>query len=195
MRVVGMISGTSMDGIDVAVADLELVDDTIHLRPLGATSQEYPAELRAALGDVLPPASTTAEEVCRLDTLVGQAFAEAAVAAVHEFGAGAVDLVVSHGQTIFHWVDAEGRARGGVQLGQPAWIAEATGAPVVADLRARDIAAGGHGAPLGQHARRTAPRRIGRDGRRPQPRRHRQHHGRRRRRSQHSPSTSARPTP
>ena len=148
MRVVGMISGTSMDGIDVAVADLELVDDTIHLRPLGATSQEYSAELRAALGDVLPPASTTAEEICRLDTLVGQAFAEVAVAAVHEFGAGDVDLVVSHGQTIFHWVDAEGRARGGVQLGQPAWIAEATGAPVVADLRARDIAAGGHGAPL-----------------------------------------------
>ena len=148
MRVVGMISGTSMDGIDVAVADLELVDDIIHLRPLGATSREYPAELRAALGAVLPPASTTAEELCRLDTLVGQAFAATAVAAVHEFGAGAVDLVVSHGQTIFHWVDAEGRARGGVQLGQPAWIAEATGAAVVADLRARDIAAGGHGAPL-----------------------------------------------
>ena len=148
MRVVGMISGTSMDGIDVAVADLELVDDTIHLRPLGATSQEYPAALRTALGAVLPPAPTTAEEVCRLDTLVGQAFAEAAVAAVREFGADGVDLVVSHGQTIFHWVDAEGRARGGVQLGQPAWIAEATGVPVVADLRARDIAAGGHGAPL-----------------------------------------------
>jgi anhydro-N-acetylmuramic acid kinase len=147
MRIVGMISGTSMDGIDVAVADFELVDDTIRLRPLGAMSREYPAELRTALGAVLPPAPTTAEEVCRLDTLVGQAFAEAAVAAVTEFG-GSVDLVVSHGQTVFHWVDSDGRARGGVQLGQPAWIAEATGAPVVADLRARDIAAGGHGAPL-----------------------------------------------
>jgi anhydro-N-acetylmuramic acid kinase len=143
-----MISGTSMDGIDVAVADFVLADDTIRLRPLGATSMEYPEALRAALGAVLPPATTTAEEVCRLDTLVGQEFAAAAVAAVREFGSGAVDLVVSHGQTIFHWVDAEGRARGGVQLGQPAWIAEATGTPVVADLRARDIAAGGHGAPL-----------------------------------------------
>ena len=78
MRVVGMISGTSMDGIDVAAADLRFVDDTIELRPLGAGSRDYPADLRAALGAVLPPSPTTAEELCRLDTLVGQAFADAA---------------------------------------------------------------------------------------------------------------------
>jgi anhydro-N-acetylmuramic acid kinase len=143
-----MISGTSMDGIDVAVADLHFVDDTVELRPLGATSREYPAALRAGLGAVLPPAPTTAEEVCRLDTLVGQAFAEAAMYAVDAMGGGAVDLIVSHGQTIFHWVDGDGRARGTLQIGQPAWIAEATGIPVVADLRSRDVAAGGHGAPL-----------------------------------------------
>jgi len=148
MRVVGMISGTSMDGIDVAVADLQFAGDTVELRPLGAASREYPAELRARLGAVLPPASTTAEDVCRLDTLVGQTFAEAATFAVDELGGGAVDLIVSHGQTIFHWVDGSGRARGTLQIGQPAWIVEATGIPVVADLRSRDIAAGGHGAPL-----------------------------------------------
>jgi anhydro-N-acetylmuramic acid kinase len=148
MRVVGMISGTSMDGIDVAATDLRFVDDTIELRPLGAGSRDYPADLRAALGAVLPPSPTTAEELCRLDTLVGQAFADAATYAVGELGGGDVDLIVSHGQTIFHWVDADGRARGTLQVGQPAWIAEATGIPVVADLRTRDIAAGGHGAPL-----------------------------------------------
>ena len=143
-----MISGTSMDGIDVAVADVGFSGDTIELRPLGAASREYSPELRAGLGAVLPPAPTTAEEVCRLDTLVGQAFAEVATYAVEQLGGGAVDLIVSHGQTVFHWVDADGRACGTLQIGQPAWIAEVTGIPVVADLRSRDIAAGGHGAPL-----------------------------------------------
>ncbi|HSR24623.1 MAG TPA: anhydro-N-acetylmuramic acid kinase, partial [Candidatus Eisenbacteria bacterium] len=85
--------------------------------------------------------------VCRLDTELGQAFAAAAQRAVDELCDGRADLVVSHGQTVFHWVEA-GRARGTLQLGQPAWIAEGTGLPVVSDLRARDIAAGGHGAPL-----------------------------------------------
>ena len=57
------------------------------------------------------------------------------------------DLICSHGQTVFHWV-IDGHARGTLQLGQPAWIAEATGLPVLSDVRAADVAAGGEGAPL-----------------------------------------------
>jgi anhydro-N-acetylmuramic acid kinase len=148
MRVVGMISGTSMDGIDVAAADLSLQGEIVELRPLGARSIPYQPSLRAELAAVLPPATTTAAEVCRLDNLVGVAFAETAALGIAELAGGTADLVVSHGQTIFHWVDDDGRARGTLQIGQPAWIAEATGVPVVADLRARDLAAGGHGAPL-----------------------------------------------
>jgi anhydro-N-acetylmuramic acid kinase len=143
-----MISGTSMDGIDVAAADFRFAGDVVEMRPLGASSLAYPDELRQALDGALPPARTTAAEVCQLDTLVGQAFADAAAWAIGNLVGGSADLVVSHGQTIFHWVDPSGRARGTLQVGQPAWIAEATGLPVVADLRARDIAAGGHGAPL-----------------------------------------------
>jgi anhydro-N-acetylmuramic acid kinase len=144
-RVIGLISGTSIDGIDVAVAGLRLEDTEIVLTPLGELEIGYPEELRAALLGVLPPAPTTVEELTRLDTRVGQAFADAARSGIDSFGPA--DLVASLGQTVFHWVE-DGHARGTLQLGQPAWIAERTGLPVVSDLRARDVAAGGHGAPL-----------------------------------------------
>jgi anhydro-N-acetylmuramic acid kinase len=146
MKVVGLISGTSMDGIDVAIADLRLDGEQIELTPLGAMVVEYQPELGTDLEAALPPHPTTAEAICRLDSEVGQAFAGAAGTALAEFNVDA-DLVVSHGQTIFHWVD-RGQARGTLQIGQPAWIAEQTGLPVVADLRAADVAAGGQGAPL-----------------------------------------------
>jgi anhydro-N-acetylmuramic acid kinase len=136
-----------MDGVDVAVADLLLNGDAIDLQPVGHSELSYPAELRAALLDVLPPNATTAEQVCRLDTAVGQAFAAAAGHALATIADGRADLVASLGQTVYHWVEDD-RAFGTLQLGQPAWIAETTGLPVVSDLRARDVAAGGHGAPL-----------------------------------------------
>jgi anhydro-N-acetylmuramic acid kinase len=147
MRVIGLISGTSMDGIDVAVADLEIRDGDIELQPLGSISVPYAKELRDELGAALPPGTTTAQVVCRLDNEIGHAFANAAKQALTDLAAGAADLVVSHGQTLFHHVEGN-KVLGTLQIGQPAWIAEATGLPVVADLRTRDIAVGGQGAPL-----------------------------------------------
>lgn len=147
-RVIGLISGTSLDGIDAAVVDLRLAGDgTLELAPLGHREFGYPTRLRDALLAALPPGECTAEQLCRLDTEVGQAFADAAADALTDLADGRADLVASLGQTIFHWV-LGGRCLGTLQLGQPAWIAERTGLPVVADLRARDVAAGGHGAPL-----------------------------------------------
>lgn len=147
MRVIGLISGTSFDGIDVAAADLALRDDEVLLRPLGADTVPYTPDLRGALIAAMPPAPTTAAALCALDTRVGQAFAEAAAGAVRDLAGGDADLVVSHGQTLYHWVDGR-HVLGTLQIGQPAWIAERTGLPVVADLRGRDVAAGGQGAPL-----------------------------------------------
>ncbi|QQQ75218.1 anhydro-N-acetylmuramic acid kinase [Saccharothrix sp. 6-C] len=132
MRVIGLISGTSMDAVDVAVADLSLAGRTVVLTPVEHAEHPFPEDLRR------PP--TSAADLCVLDTRLGQVFAE--VAARYEG-----DLVSSLGQTVHHWVE-DGRCLGTLQLGQPAWIAEATGLPVVADLRVRDVAAGGHGAPL-----------------------------------------------
>jgi anhydro-N-acetylmuramic acid kinase len=144
MRVVGLMSGTSYDGIDVAVAELELAGDDLVMTPLGSRLVEYDAKLAGQIGAVLPPNQASVEQVCQLDTLLGRGYGEAAALAVGEHGG---DLVVSHGQTVFHWIEG-GRAEGTLQLGQPAWIAARTGLPVLSDLRSADIAAGGQGAPL-----------------------------------------------
>lgn len=145
MRVLGMISGTSHDGIDIAVVDFEVDGDVLRARIAHSTSVPYAADLRQRLIDAMPPAPVGFDVVCELDTRIGQAFATAASRAIEE--AGSVDVVCTHGQTVFHWVEG-GRALGTLQIGQPAWIAEATGATVVSDVRSDDIAAGGHGAPL-----------------------------------------------
>ncbi|GAA4830939.1 anhydro-N-acetylmuramic acid kinase [Kitasatospora terrestris] len=151
MKVLGLMSGTSHDAIDAAVVDLALDESlrgqgpVLRGRLLHHVAVPYPDELRQDLAAALPPHRVDLAAVCRLDTRIGQAFAEAAAGAAA--AVGGVDLVASHGQTVYHWVE-DGTVRGTLQLGQPAWIAEAVGAPVVADLRARDVAAGGQGAPL-----------------------------------------------
>ncbi|WP_030747749.1 anhydro-N-acetylmuramic acid kinase [Streptomyces sp. NRRL S-31] len=147
MRVIGLMSGTSFDAVEAAAADLALEGDSLLLRPLGHLSVPYPDEVRDLIAAALPPAATTTRTICALDTGVGQAFAGTAVRALRELCDGTAELVVSHGQTMHHWVE-DGTVRGTLQLGQPAWIAEATGLPVVSDLRSRDVAAGGQGAPL-----------------------------------------------
>ena len=146
MRVIGLMSGTSLDGIDAAAVDVILRDDVLEVTPVHSASTPYPPDLRELLGRSLPPQPVTAQDWCELDTRVGQAFAQAAALLAGEL-APQSQLVVSHGQTVFHWAE-DGRVRGTLQVGQPAWIAEATGLPVVSDLRARDVAAGGQGAPL-----------------------------------------------
>lgn len=147
MRVIGLMSGTSHDAIDAAAAEISVDGDTLVVRPLGMLTAGYDPELRAAITAALPPATTSVDDICRLDTRIGQAFADLAVRAVAELCDGDADLIVSHGQTMYHWVE-DGRVEGTLQLGQPAWIAERTGCTVVADLRSRDVAAGGQGAPL-----------------------------------------------
>ena len=147
MRIIGLISGTSYDGIDAAAAELSLAGEEVRLQPLGSSSVPYPPPVRAALVAAMPPATTTAEALCQLDTTIGQAFADVAARAVAELADGRADLVVSHGQTLYHWVSGR-EVLGTLQVGQPAWIAARTGLPVLADLRVGDVAAGGQGAPL-----------------------------------------------
>jgi anhydro-N-acetylmuramic acid kinase len=130
--VIGLASGTSMDGIDAAVAELRLTGGTIELIPLAHQEITYPGELRAALLDVLAPASGTAAELCRLDAEVGTAFATVAESLHAGHGAG---LVVTLGQPVHH----EGPSA--LRLGQPTRIAERTGLPVVSVPGGHDVGA------------------------------------------------------
>jgi anhydro-N-acetylmuramic acid kinase len=147
LTVIGMISGTSYDAVDAAVADLSLQGDTVALTPRGLHSRPFPTGMRERIAASLPPHPTSMAEVCRLDTELGQLFGAVAAEANQTLAGGQADLVVSHGQTVFHWVEGA-HALGTLQLGAAAWIAEATGVAVVSDLRTRDLTRGGHGAPL-----------------------------------------------
>ena len=147
MRVIGMISGTSFDAVEAVLADFEQTGDVLECDLVAHRSVPYPAALRERIAAVLPFSSTHIGEVCELDAAIGQVFGEVARDLADEIGGEPVELVCSHGQTVYHWVSGD-RALGTLQLGQPAWIAELTGAHVVSDVRNRDIAAGGHGAPL-----------------------------------------------
>lgn len=147
MKVIGMISGTSYDGIDVACCEFTQVGDVIEVKQVGFSSLEYSDELHQLIADSMPPRSIDMERVCVLDTLIGQAFSRAAQKAMTD-NSFEPDLIVSHGQTLFHWIDARHEAKGTLQLGEPSWIAEETGVQVLSNIRSRDVAAGGHGAPL-----------------------------------------------
>ena len=105
MTVIGLISGTSYDAVDAAAARMRLAGDTLFLAPLGLHSVPVPAPLRARIAAALPPHRTTVEEICRLDTTIGRLFGSVAADANAALTGGAADLVSSHGQTVYHWVD------------------------------------------------------------------------------------------
>ncbi len=145
--VVGLISGTSADAVDAAVVRLSDQGERVRAELLGFVSPPYPTELRDR---VLRAGDLRTAELAALNVEIGRAFADAANAAIRaaNLDRDDVDLIGSHGQTVHHRPpDATGRGWT-LQLGCAATIAEETGLPVVSDFRARDMAVGGHGAPL-----------------------------------------------
>lgn len=140
----GLISGTSADGIDAA-----LVRFSPRTELLAATTVAYPPALRdEVLALSQQPAGFSLDRFGELDALIGEAFAQAALALLAKAGFPASDVVAigSHGQTLRHRPD--GPQPFTLQVGDPHRIAERTGIVTVADFRRRDVAAGGQGAPL-----------------------------------------------
>jgi anhydro-N-acetylmuramic acid kinase len=144
MRVAGLISGTSVDGIDVAVVD---IGEGIHV--VSTATVPYPQAVREAILSVSNAATHTGT-IARLNFLLGELFAEA----LRKAGVPleTIELIGSHGQTIFHEgepVEFLGRkVASTLQIGESAMIAERTGIDTIADFRPSDMAAGGKGAPL-----------------------------------------------
>ncbi len=149
MRIVSLQSGTSADGIDVAVVDFSDpgTGSETELTPVFCTTVDLPGTLSNRVLAFTHGFRLTAAEVCELDTELGQAFASVASLVAEQIRLDTIDLVVSHGQTAYHWVSEE-HTLGSLQLGDPSKIALAFDAPVLAQLRTTNIAAGGAGAPL-----------------------------------------------
>ena len=142
---VGLMSGTSMDGIDAVLVDLQ--DSSPKL--IAARVLDWPADLHRRLTALIEqPGDISLAELGRVDAAAGEAFADAALAVIRDSGVDRANVraIGSHGQTLFH---APGDTPPFThQCGDPNRIAQRTGITTVADFRRRDIAAGGQGAPL-----------------------------------------------
>ena len=155
MRVLGLISGTSADGIDVALVRVGGRPPDLRARLEGFACFPYPPRVRGEILRIASGAPASTGEIARLNALIGELFAKAAFDGCRKFRVAPqkVRLIGSHGQTIFHqgqaapYLGAHAIAAT-LQIGEPAVIAARTGIPTVGDFRPADLAAGGQGAPL-----------------------------------------------
>jgi anhydro-N-acetylmuramic acid kinase len=155
MLVLGMMSGTSADGIDVALARISGAPPTLSVKLEGHHHVAFPAPVRKAILRLANGGPTTAAEISQLNFLLGEEFARAAISACKSWRVPLrrVSLIGSHGQTIYHQGAPspflnDPRLSSTLQIGEPSVIAERTGITIIADFRPADMAAGGQGAPL-----------------------------------------------
>lgn len=156
MKVIGLMSGTSVDGIDVALVEITGTDLDLQVQLLAGKTVEYPTNLRAEILAVCEGKALSVEELVQLDNAIANQFAIAAQK-IQESSLKA-ELIGSHGQTVYHQPPARKKDQQSrtqqlqigysLQLGRGAMIANLTGLPTVSNFRAADIAAGGQGAPL-----------------------------------------------
>ncbi len=149
MLVAGIMSGTSADGIDVALCRISPARPRPRIELVRHRAFPYPAVLRKAVLAAMDAPKTSAAELARLNWRLGEAYGDAVQAAAQGY---ALDLVGCHGQTIYHQGIAKPYAGRSIactwQFGEPALIAAAAHAPVVSNFRPADMVAGGQGAPL-----------------------------------------------
>jgi anhydro-N-acetylmuramic acid kinase len=151
MIVAGIMSGTSADGINVAVARIAGVGKGLKIRLLGHSEYPYPKQVRRSVLAAMNSSHASVANLSRLNFLLGELYAEAVQKTLSKFRVKA-NLVGCHGQTIYHQGEAERFLGRNIavtwQVGEGAVLAAKLGIPVVSDFRPADMAAGGKGAPL-----------------------------------------------
>lgn len=150
--VVGLMSGTSADGIDAVLTRITGSGLSTKVEQLGFYFQPFDSATRQAILDICSGSSGGTREVCLLGTHLGKLYAQAVRELLKQTGTEKIDLIGNHGQTVYHIPDDTdylgGTLRGTLQIGDPSYLAEEFGCCVVSDFRIRDMAAGGLGAPL-----------------------------------------------
>ena len=161
-RIIGLMSGTSLDAIDVAMVRIQKHGLNATVRLEHFREYPYPPKIRAVVRELFDPKKARVDDICRYDFILGEVFAAAVMRMLEEtrIKPDTVDLIASAGQTIWHdptmsvvnpdvgWLDHPIETRSTFAIGQSAVIAERTGIITIGDLRVRDVAAGGQGAPL-----------------------------------------------
>ncbi len=151
MIVAGVMSGTSADGIDVALVEIS-GDDELKVRLLGHHHYAYPSRVRQAVLAAMNATRASVADLSRLNFVLGELYADAIKKSGQRAGAAKLDLIGCHGQTIYHQGEAASFLGHKVactwQTGEGSVIAACLGVPVVSDFRPADMAAGGKGAPL-----------------------------------------------
>ncbi|ACK66260.1 protein of unknown function UPF0075 [Rippkaea orientalis PCC 8801] len=150
MYCIGLISGTSVDGIDAALIEISGTELDLKIDLISGKTYPYPPELRGKIIEICGGKPISIEELAQIDDAIAQSFAQAAI--MVQNGHPHAQLIGSHGQTVFHRPPVLGEREiklgYSLQLGRGSMIAHLTGIPTVSNFRAADIAAGGQAAPL-----------------------------------------------
>ncbi|HWO75012.1 MAG TPA: anhydro-N-acetylmuramic acid kinase [Bacillus sp. (in: firmicutes)] len=155
---VGLMSGTSLDGIDAALVKIENQNGNIEITPVQFSTYPYPKEIKNKLLKLCDPETSRLEDLSNMNFLLGELFSRAAIQVIEQAGFNKEDilLISSHGQTVYHQPSPVSFAGESItstlQIGDIGVIAERTGIITVGDFRTRDMAAGGQGAPLVPYA-------------------------------------------
>jgi anhydro-N-acetylmuramic acid kinase len=149
--VIGLMSGTSIDGVDAALVRITGEAPGLSVELLGFRTYPFGGDLKERIEAAF---DGNARELCQLNFVLGEVFADAVLRLLEDLEVPArdVDLIGSPGQTIYHVPRAQEGTTSTLQIGEASVVAERTGIPVVCDFRTRDIAAGGEGAPLVPYA-------------------------------------------